>query len=118
MVNQNSKAVAAVEDAPRGIVLPGDALLGVPEPARAMAGFGGVQEAPPIIAGGDAGREGPCHRIGAAGCPNQLLEGVEAHHDAARHRSERPASLRRSVFITTSSIEFRITGQLINTGFC
>jgi hypothetical protein len=60
------EGVAAVEDAVRVMSLAGDTVLVVPEPARAQAGLGGVEEAGAVVAGCDAGRERPVRRLAAA----------------------------------------------------
>ena len=110
------EGVAAVEDAVGVMVLAGDAVLVVPEPARAPAGLGRIEEAGAVVAGGDAGREWPGCRLAAARLDDHLPEGVQLHHDAARHSSVRPSCLRRRTRITDSSIEWRTIGHETSTG--
>jgi hypothetical protein len=50
------EGVATVEDAEGVMCLAGETMLGVPEPARAVARLGGVQKAGPVVARGYARR--------------------------------------------------------------
>ena len=112
------EGVAAVEDAVGVMRLAGDAVLVVPEPARAPARLGRIEEAGAVVTCSDAGREWPGCRLAAARLDDHLPDGVESHHDAARHSSVRPSCLRRRTRITDSSMELRTIGQEISTGLC
>jgi hypothetical protein len=112
------EGVTAVVDAIGVLRLAGDAMLLIPELARAAAGLGGVQVAAAVVASADARREWPRRRLVAARRHDQFLEVVEPHHDAAFHRSASPSCFRRKTCITFSSIERRMVGHEISTGFC
>jgi hypothetical protein len=51
------EGVAAVEDSVRVMSLAGDAVLDVPEPARAPAGLGRIEEVGAVVTWSDAGRK-------------------------------------------------------------
>src|SRR5258707_1119259 len=96
--------------------LAGDAVLVVPEPACTPARLGRIEEAGAVVTRSDAGREWHDCRLTAARRNDHLLEGVELHHDAARHSSVRPSCLRRRTRITASSMEWRTVGHETSTG--
>src|SRR5262245_28203856 len=110
------EGVAAVEDAVRVMSLAGDAVLVVPEPARASASFRRIEKAGAVVACSDAGRKWPRSRLVATCLENHLPNGVQLHHDATRRSSVRPSCLRRRTRITASSTEWRTIGHEIKTG--
>src|SRR5262249_26048502 len=99
------EGVAAIEDAVGAMSLAGDAVLVVPEPARASASLRRIEEAGGVVVCGDAGWEWPGGCLVAACFENHLPDGVQLHHDAARHSSVSPSCLRRRARITASSME-------------
>src|SRR6516225_10510711 len=110
------EGVAAIEDAVREMSFADDVVFVVPEPARASARLGRIEEAGAVVTCGDAGREWPGCRLAAARFDDYFPDGVQPHHDAARHNSVSPSCLRRRVRITASSMEWRIVGHEISTG--
>src|SRR5215472_1463355 len=110
------EGVAAVEDAVGVMSLTGDAVLVVPEPARAPACLRGIDKVGAIVTCSDAGREWPGCRLAAARLDDHLPEGVQSYHDAPRHSSVRPSCLRRRARITASSMEWRTVGHETSTG--
>ena len=71
------EGVAAVEDAVGVMRLAGDAVLVVPEPARAPARLGRIEKAGAVVTCSDAGREWPGCRLAAARLDDHLPDGVE-----------------------------------------
>ena len=99
------EGVAAVVDAIGVTGFAGDAVLVVPEPARASTSLGRIEKAGAVVARGDSGRERPGYRLVAARLDDHLAKSVQPDHDAVRHSSVRPLCLRRRVRITASSME-------------
>jgi hypothetical protein len=60
------EGVTAVEHAIGVMSLAGDAMLAVPEPARAPAGLGRIEEVGAVVTWSVAGRKWPRCRLGAA----------------------------------------------------
>src|SRR5262249_47078393 len=110
------EGVAAIEDAVGAMSLAGDAVLVVPEPARASASLRRIEEAGAVIVCSDAGWEWSGRRLAAARRNDHLPDLVQSDHDAARHSSVRPLCLRRRARITASSMEWRTVGHEISTG--
>src|SRR5262245_65785176 len=110
------KGVAAIEDTVGVMGLTGGAMLVVPEPARAPASLGRIEEVGAVVTCSDAGREWPGCRLAAARLDDHLSDGVQSHHDGACHSSARPLCLRRRARITASSTEWRTAGHEISTG--
>jgi hypothetical protein len=70
------EGVATVEDAVWMMSLAGDAMLVVPEPARASASLGRIEKVSAVVTCNDARREWPSGRLTAARLEDHLPDGV------------------------------------------